>query len=104
MRDRSVPAVDYGVGLLVMIGHAIGARERSRQASAVSRPVFWRSVTRAGRRVATISPAPRANGAALRAVFERCHNNPALDDTLAARVDAARQAVSAELDANPWEG
>lgn len=61
-------------------------------------------VTRAGRRVATIAPAPRANGAALRAVFERWHSNPALDDTLAARVDAAREAASRELDANPWEG
>lgn len=59
-------------------------------------------VTRAGRRVAVITPAPRANGAALRAVFERWHGNPALDDTLAARVDAARQGVSAELDTDPW--
>ncbi|TWP37625.1 type II toxin-antitoxin system Phd/YefM family antitoxin [Leekyejoonella antrihumi] len=61
-------------------------------------------VTRAGRRVATIAPAPRANGAALRAVFERWHSNPALDDTLAVRVAAAPEAASEELDANPWAG
>ncbi|MGB3184495.1 MAG: type II toxin-antitoxin system prevent-host-death family antitoxin [Ornithinimicrobium sp.] len=59
-------------------------------------------VTRAGRRVAAITPAPRANGAALRAVFERWHGNPALDGTLATRVDAARQSASAELDTDPW--
>jgi prevent-host-death family protein len=59
-------------------------------------------VTRAGRRVAAITPAPRANGAALRAVFERWHGNPALDDALATRVDAARQSASAELDTDPW--
>lgn len=59
-------------------------------------------VTRGGRRVATISPASPANGAALRAVFERWHGNPALDDTLATRVAAARDAASTELDTNPW--
>lgn len=59
-------------------------------------------VTRAGRRVAAIIPAPRANGAALRAVFERWHGNDALDDRLAARVDAARGSVSADLDTDPW--
>ena len=59
-------------------------------------------VTRAGRRVAVITPAPRANGAALRAVFERWHDNHALDDALAARVDAAREAASADLDSDPW--
>lgn len=59
-------------------------------------------VTRAGRRVAVITPAPRANGAALRAVFERWHGNPALDDTLATRVTATRETASAELDTDPW--
>lgn len=59
-------------------------------------------VTRAGRRVAAITPAPRANGAALRAVFERWHGNHALDDTLASRVHAAREAASADLDTDPW--
>lgn len=59
-------------------------------------------VTRAGERVAMISPAPRANGAALRKVFERWHGNPALDDVFAARVKDAREAVSADLDTDPW--
>lgn len=59
-------------------------------------------VTRAGRRVAEISPAQVANGAALRAVFQRWHGNQALDDTLATRVADAREAASAELDTDPW--
>ncbi|MGN6524589.1 MAG: type II toxin-antitoxin system Phd/YefM family antitoxin [Actinomycetes bacterium] len=59
-------------------------------------------VTRAGRRVAMIASAPRTNGAALRAVFERWHDHPALDDSLADRVDAAREAASEDLDTDPW--
>lgn len=58
-------------------------------------------VTRAGRRVAVFAPAPRANGAALRAVFDRWHGHPALDGSFA-RVETAREAVSAELDSDPW--
>lgn len=59
-------------------------------------------VTRAGRRVAMIVPAPRANGAALRAVFERWCGDPALDDAFGARVTAAREVASTELDTDPW--
>lgn len=59
-------------------------------------------VTRAGRRIAAITPAPQTNGAALRAVFKRWSGDSALDDTLAARVAAARGTVSAELDTDPW--
>lgn len=59
-------------------------------------------VTRAGRRVATIAPAARTNGAALRAVFERWHGDPALDEAFEARVTAARDTASAELDGDPW--
>lgn len=59
-------------------------------------------VTRSGRRVALIAPAPRANGAALREVFLRWQDNPALDDEFAEHVTAARTAVSAELDTDPW--
>lgn len=59
-------------------------------------------VTRAGHRVATIAPAPRANGAMLRAVFERWHGDSALDETFSARVSAARETASAELDNDPW--
>lgn len=59
-------------------------------------------VTRGGKRVALIVPAPRANGASLREVFRRWQGNGAFDDTFTAHVAAAREAVSAELDANPW--
>lgn len=59
-------------------------------------------VTRAGRRIAAITPAPQTNGAALRDVFKRWHGNPALDDKFAAHVAATRGAVSAELDTDPW--
>lgn len=59
-------------------------------------------VTRGGRRLATIAPTPRANGAALRSVFERWHGDPALDDTFAERVTAARDSAAADLDADPW--
>lgn len=61
-------------------------------------------VTRAGQRVALIAPAPRANGAALREVFHRWRGNPALDDAFTAQVAAAREAVSVELDTDPWRG
>lgn len=61
-------------------------------------------VTRAGRRVASVGPAPRANGAALREVFQRWQRNPALDDTFASQVAQARQAATAEFDADPWNG
>lgn len=59
-------------------------------------------VTRAGRRVATVAPAPRANGAALREVFRRWHGDSALDDAFGARVSAARDVASSELDTDPW--
>ncbi len=59
-------------------------------------------VTRAGKRVALIAPAPRANGAALREVFHRWQGNAAFDDTFAANVAAAREAATAALDIDPW--
>lgn len=59
-------------------------------------------VTRAGRRVATIAPVPRANGGALREVFERWSGAAALDEAFGDRVAAARDAASAEWDADPW--
>lgn len=59
-------------------------------------------VTRSGRRVAVIAPAPRANGAQLLDLLDRWRAHPALDDAFAAQVDAARGAVSAELDSDPW--
>lgn len=59
-------------------------------------------VTRGGRRVALIAPAPSANGATLREVFRHWQGNSALDDDFAERVTEAQAAVSAELDADPW--
>jgi prevent-host-death family protein len=59
-------------------------------------------VTRAGRRVALITPAPRANGAALRALLGRWQGDPALDDAFAAQVLAAREVAPADLDTDPW--
>lgn len=61
-------------------------------------------VTRSGRRVAVIAPAPEARGAALREVFRRWQDNPALDDDFAERVLAARTAVWVDLDTDPWRG
>jgi prevent-host-death family protein len=61
-------------------------------------------VTRSGQRIALIGPAPRANGAALRAVFDRWRGNAAVDDAFAANVTAGRSAVAADLDVDPWRG
>jgi prevent-host-death family protein len=61
-------------------------------------------VTRSGHQVALIVPAPRANGGAVRELLQRWRGNPALDDAFAENIDAARQAVAAELDADPWRG
>lgn len=59
-------------------------------------------VTRAGRRVALISPAPDANGFALKEVFSRWRHNPALDETFMSQVAQIRQAASTEADTDPW--
>jgi prevent-host-death family protein len=59
-------------------------------------------VTRGGRRVAMIVPAPRANGRALRHVAGRWRGNSAFDSAFAAKVEGAREAVSADLDTDPW--
>jgi antitoxin (DNA-binding transcriptional repressor) of toxin-antitoxin stability system len=59
-------------------------------------------VTRSGRRVAFITPAPRANGKALRDVFRRWRGNAALDDSFVARVAHGREAAAGDLDADPW--
>lgn len=58
-------------------------------------------VTRGGRRIAMIAPAPRTNGAELRKVFKRWQGNPALDGMLADHVAALRETASAELDTDP---
>ncbi|WP_367132536.1 type II toxin-antitoxin system Phd/YefM family antitoxin [Saccharothrix sp. HUAS TT1] len=59
-------------------------------------------VTRNGRRVALITPAPRANGRALLGVLRRWHGHAAVDEEFEANVTAAREAVSGELDEDPW--
>lgn len=59
-------------------------------------------VTRSGRRIALITPAPRGNGAALREVFASWHHNSAVDDTFAAHLADARTAVSTDYDSDPW--
>src|SRR5690625_5750734 len=58
-------------------------------------------VTRAGRRVALITPASHANGAVLREVLEHWRYNPALDDAFAREVVAARDIASSESDTDP---
>ena len=57
-------------------------------------------VTRGGRRVAVLAPAPRANGKALRAITCRWRGAEALDDDFAEGV--ADVAAEAELDTDPW--
>jgi len=56
-------------------------------------------ITRGGRRVAVISPAPAANGAALAAFSRRWRGR--LDADFAADVAATR--ASAVLDGDPWQ-
>lgn len=59
-------------------------------------------VTRGGRRIAQVTPAPLANGAALREVFARWQGADALDERFAAHMAEAREAASVEEDADPW--
>ena len=59
-------------------------------------------VTRAGRRIASIAPAPAASGAAFNAVLARWREAAALDDAFAEHIAAARAAASVDVDANPW--
>ena len=56
-------------------------------------------VTRAGRRVASIAPAPAATGAA---VLTRWRGAAALDDDFAESISTARAAASTEDDRDPW--
>jgi len=61
-------------------------------------------VTRGGRRVAMIVPAPRASGRALREVIGRWRGNAAFDQAFADNVAAIRESASTELDRDPWRG
>lgn len=57
-------------------------------------------VTRGGHRVAEISPIPRANGGALRALMELWRGEPALDAAFEAEVLAVEDSASDEQDAD----
>jgi len=61
-------------------------------------------VTRGGRRVAMIVPAPRASGKALREIIGRWRGDSAFDQAFADNVAAVQEAVSADLDRDPWRG
>jgi prevent-host-death family protein len=61
-------------------------------------------VTRSGRRVALITPAPRANGGTLVEVFRHWGGHAGVDDEFAATVAEAREVASAEMDSDPWRG
>jgi prevent-host-death family protein len=83
----------------------VTASEASRNFSAVLDSVERGEtivVTRAGRRVASIAPAPAATGAALNAVLTRWRGAAALDDDFAESVGTARTAASTEYDRDPW--
>jgi len=58
-------------------------------------------ITRAGRRVAMIIPAPRANGRAVSDVLSRWRDRLAVDEDFAGRVEAAGD-VPTEDDGDPW--
>lgn len=58
-------------------------------------------ITRGGRRVALIVPAPRANGHAVAEVLDRWRGQVGADDEFAANVAAAGD-MPTELDADPW--
>jgi prevent-host-death family protein len=59
-------------------------------------------VTRNGRRIAQISPAPRASGKALRELFESHRRTPIVDDEFEARVERGLAALDADEDTGPW--
>lgn len=62
------------------------------------------TVTRGGKRVAVIAPAPRANGRAVLEVMERYRKRaPAgAADALRRGVSAVDEAASGDLDTDPW--
>jgi prevent-host-death family protein len=83
----------------------VTASEASRNFSAVLDSVESGEtivVTRAGRRIASIAPAPAATGVALNAVLTRWHGAAALDDDFAESIGTAHAAASSEDDSDPW--
>lgn len=61
-------------------------------------------VTRGGEPVATIAPAPRANGAALLELFARYAAIGVDDEGFAETVATVREVARADLDSDPWRG
>jgi prevent-host-death family protein len=61
-------------------------------------------ITRAGRRIASITPAARATGATLNAVLERWSGTNALDVVFSENIAAARAAASTERYTDPGTG
>ena len=59
-------------------------------------------VTRNGKRVAMIVPAPRANGTEVCAVFHRWAGKLPVDERFEENVAKVRETASAELDGDPW--
>lgn len=60
-------------------------------------------VTRGGEPVATIAPAPRANGGALIELFARYAHSPGPGgDELAETIESLGEATRPELDRDPW--
>jgi prevent-host-death family protein len=58
-------------------------------------------ITRGGERVATVAPAPRANGAALAEVIRGWQGEDLFDDEFVANLAWIRD-MPAELDSGPW--
>lgn len=81
------------------------ASEASRSFSAVLDSVEHGEtivVTRAGRRIASITPVPAATGAAFNAVLNTWVSADAFDDDFAGNIAEARTAVSSANDTDPW--
>lgn len=58
-------------------------------------------ITRGGERVATVAPAPRANGGALIEVLRKFQGEDLFDDEFVANIAWVRN-MPAELDSDPW--
>ncbi|MGQ0716436.1 MAG: type II toxin-antitoxin system Phd/YefM family antitoxin [Pseudonocardiales bacterium] len=58
-------------------------------------------ITRGGRRIALIVPAPRANGTAVAQVLDRWRDRLGVDEEFAANVAAAGD-LPVVLDGDPW--
>lgn len=59
-------------------------------------------VTRAGRRVAAMAPAPTETGAALNEVLDRWAGSNLFDDTFLDRLDDTLTAADPGADIDPW--